>query len=168
MASMDEEPDESPRGAPRIGDAEREAAVAELTEHFVAGRLDQAEFDQRMDAAMQARTAADLVPLFADLPQRTAASGLPPLEAVQGAVDAPGKAAGTGVWPWLRLAQGVIWPVAILSAVFFGLNWGVAIGIALIGSIVLGQIDAQAKQQRQVAGRPEDPPRLPPGGSPGG
>lgn len=167
MASMDQEPDEPPRGAPRIGDAEREAAVEELTEHFVAGRLDQAEFDQRMDAAMRARTAADLVPLFADLPQRTDASSLPALEAAHAAADASGEA-GAGVWPWLRLAQGLIWPVTILSAVFFGLNWGVAIGIALIGSIVLGQIDAQAKQRRQVGGRPEDPPRLPPGESPGG
>lgn len=53
----------------RIGDAEREAAVAALGEHYAAGRLTKDEYDDRSDAAYQARTAADLAPLFADLPR---------------------------------------------------------------------------------------------------
>ena len=167
MASMDDDPDEPTSGAPRIGDAERDAALEALTEHFVAGRLDQAEFDQRMDAAMRARTAADLVPLFADLPQQPAVPELSVRAPVE-ADEQPADAGERGVWSWFRLAQGVIWPVAILSAVFFGLNWAVAIGIALIGSIVLGQINDQQAQRRQVGRRPDDPPRLPPGESPRG
>jgi hypothetical protein len=52
----------------RIGDGEREAAVRALGEHYAAGRLDAAEYEERTTAAYAARTAADLAPLFADLP----------------------------------------------------------------------------------------------------
>ncbi|MGH3510048.1 MAG: DUF1707 SHOCT-like domain-containing protein [Nocardioidaceae bacterium] len=52
----------------RIGDREREAAVAALGEHYAAGRLTKDEFDERSTLAYQARTSADLAPLFRDLP----------------------------------------------------------------------------------------------------
>jgi hypothetical protein len=52
----------------RIGDQEREAAVAALGEHYVAGRLTKEEFDERTERAWRARTNPDLAPLFADLP----------------------------------------------------------------------------------------------------
>lgn len=55
----------------RIGDAERDRAVADLGEHFAAGRLDQGELEDRVEQAMQARFAGDLTPLLADLPQST-------------------------------------------------------------------------------------------------
>jgi hypothetical protein len=60
----------------RIGDAERDRAIASLGDHFAAGRLTAEEFDQRTDQALQARFNADLEPLFVDLP-RTAE---PPVE----------------------------------------------------------------------------------------
>ncbi|GAA5125311.1 DUF1707 domain-containing protein [Pseudonocardia adelaidensis] len=53
----------------RIGHAEREAAVRELGEHYAAGRLDAAEYEERTSAAYAARTAEDLEPIFADLPR---------------------------------------------------------------------------------------------------
>ena len=53
----------------RIGDAERDRAVASLGDHFAAGRLTAEEFDQRMDQALKARFNEDLEPLFADLPR---------------------------------------------------------------------------------------------------
>jgi hypothetical protein len=55
-------------GQLRIGDAERDQAVSELSDHFVAGRLTQVEFEERSDLATRARYADDLRPLFADLP----------------------------------------------------------------------------------------------------
>jgi Sec-independent protein secretion pathway component TatC len=55
----------------RIGDAERDRAIAALGDHFAAGRLTAEEFDQRLDKALQARFNSDLEPLFADLPQTT-------------------------------------------------------------------------------------------------
>jgi hypothetical protein len=52
----------------RIGTAERERAAADLSEHLAAGRLTTEEFDQRVRRAYAARTAAELEPLFRDLP----------------------------------------------------------------------------------------------------
>ena len=52
----------------RAGDADRERTVADLREHFAAGRLDQADFDARLDAAYAATTLDELTALRADLP----------------------------------------------------------------------------------------------------
>lgn len=53
----------------RVGTAEREQAAAALGEHFAAGRLELDEYDERVSRAYAAKTAADLVVLFADLPR---------------------------------------------------------------------------------------------------
>jgi hypothetical protein len=53
----------------RVSDAERQAVADRLAEHFSAGRLDQAEFDERVGRAMSAKTRADLNGLFDDLPE---------------------------------------------------------------------------------------------------
>lgn len=52
----------------RVSDAEREAAAAELQEHFASGRLDQDELNERLAAAFAAKTRGDLNALFTDLP----------------------------------------------------------------------------------------------------
>ena len=53
----------------RVSDAERQAVTDRLAEHFGEGRLDQAEFDERVGRAMSAKTRADLNGLFDDLPE---------------------------------------------------------------------------------------------------
>ena len=53
----------------RISDAERADVADLLSRHYGDGRLDQAEFNQRLDQAMRAKTYADLGGLFADLPR---------------------------------------------------------------------------------------------------
>jgi len=53
----------------RISDAERADVADLLSRHYGDGRLDQAEFNQRLDQAMKAKTYADLGGLFADLPR---------------------------------------------------------------------------------------------------
>ncbi len=52
----------------RIGDAERDAAVTALGDHYVAGRLTKEEFDERAGRVATALTHRDLRPVFADLP----------------------------------------------------------------------------------------------------
>jgi DUF1707 SHOCT-like domain len=52
----------------RVSDTEREAAAAELQEHFASGRLNQAELDERLSAVFAAKTRGDLSTLFTDLP----------------------------------------------------------------------------------------------------
>ena len=57
----------------RVSDAERQEVADRLAQHFSDGRLDQAEFDERLARAMAAKTRADLAGLFDDLPE----AGLP-------------------------------------------------------------------------------------------
>lgn len=61
----------------RVGDAERDAAVQALGEHFAAGRLGKDELDARLEAAMAARTYAELDALFPDLPPLHGATAVP-------------------------------------------------------------------------------------------
>jgi hypothetical protein len=53
----------------RVSDAERQAVADRLAEHYGEGRLDQAEFDDRISRAMSAKTRADFSGLFDDLPE---------------------------------------------------------------------------------------------------
>src|ERR1700747_909897 len=62
----------------RVSDAERQAVADRLPEHFSAGRLDQAEFDERVGRAMSAKTRADLDGLFDDLPETGAPAATDP------------------------------------------------------------------------------------------
>ena len=62
----------------RVSDAEREAVTGQLAGHFADGRLDQAEFDDRVGRAMSAKTRADLSGLLVDLSE-TAAPAVPEL-----------------------------------------------------------------------------------------
>jgi hypothetical protein len=76
-----------PRGDFRVSDADRDRAVAELSEHFQSGRLTQEEFEDRSGRALQARTGSELSALFSDLPQRLEPfAGMPPAAASAGAV----------------------------------------------------------------------------------
>jgi len=53
----------------RVSDAERDAVASELGRHFQDGRLDKAEFDERVTAAVAAKTQRDLDVLLTDLPR---------------------------------------------------------------------------------------------------
>src|SRR5579859_1651029 len=52
----------------RVSDADREAVTARLRDHYAEGRLTPAELDERVSAALNAKTFADLRPLTRDLP----------------------------------------------------------------------------------------------------
>ncbi len=64
-----------PRGNLRVSDADRDRAVAELSEAFQVGRLTAEEFDERSGKALSATTETDLAGLLADLPRAAAAMG---------------------------------------------------------------------------------------------
>ena len=61
----------------RIGDAERNEMSELLSKHYSDGRLDAAEFQERLDKAMSAKTRGDLAGLLTDLPDLK-----PPAQAV--------------------------------------------------------------------------------------
>ena len=75
--------------AVRASDRERDEVVQRVQQAFADGRLDDGEFDERMRAALTARTHADLDLLLADLPAETAPSG--PAPAIAG--RRPGRVA---------------------------------------------------------------------------
>ncbi len=55
----------------RVSDADRDRAAALLRDQFAAGRLTPEELDERLTAALRARTFGDLRRVLADLPQPT-------------------------------------------------------------------------------------------------
>jgi len=59
----------------RVSDADRQAVADQLSKHFADGRLDQAEFDERLSQAMGAKTYRDLDGLLTDLPSTEASGG---------------------------------------------------------------------------------------------
>jgi uncharacterized damage-inducible protein DinB len=70
---------ESDRGlGTRASDWERDAVVQRVQEAFAEGRLNDTEFDERMRAALTARTRADLDVLLTDLPAAAEAPGTAP------------------------------------------------------------------------------------------
>jgi Domain of unknown function (DUF1707)/FHA domain len=60
----------------RVSDAERELALGELGDGFVAGRLTQDTFAHRVEAALRARVRGELGALVADLPQARRLRGI--------------------------------------------------------------------------------------------
>ena len=93
--------DPSPAGNIRIGHRERDAVAEVLQEAAGDGRLSMAELDDRPQAALQAKTYADLDPLVADLsvelPSRTLSSDRP-----QRAASAGGRLLPRGSTPSRR------------------------------------------------------------------
>jgi hypothetical protein len=73
----------------RLSDAEREEAVGGLAQAHAEGRLTTEEYGERSAAARRAVTRADLVPLFADLPESPGADQAVPLAATPGPVPPP-------------------------------------------------------------------------------
>jgi hypothetical protein len=76
----------------RVSDAERAEVADRLSKHYGDGRLDQAEFNARLDQAMRATTHSDLSGLFADLPAIEQSEAVPPQRPVRGAgPQGPGR-----------------------------------------------------------------------------
>ena len=117
----------------RVSDAERQAVTDRLAEHFGDGRLDQAEFDERVGRAMSAKTRADLNGLFDDLPE----TGAP------AATDRPRRRRGHPV-----LLVGLVVLIAIAAGhVVFPLLWiGFLVAIVLFATGTIGH--ARSGQRR--------------------
>lgn len=59
---------EGPQQRIRVGNDQREAAIRALGQHMSTGHLDTAEYSERVDRALAARTVGEIDALFADLP----------------------------------------------------------------------------------------------------
>ncbi len=92
----------------RASDADRERVAEVLRDALAEGRLDMAEFEERLDATYQAKTYGDLVPITRDLP----AAGV-----VVPAVSLSKEPATGSEWPG-RIVGGEgssTWAVAVMS-----------------------------------------------------
>ena len=56
-------------GSIRVSDADRDRVTAQLRDHFAAGRITSDELDERLSAALNAKTFGDLRHVMADLPE---------------------------------------------------------------------------------------------------
>jgi uncharacterized protein DUF1707 len=110
------------RGAIRVSDAERDQAVAELSEHYQSGRLTLDEFDDRSNRALQAKTGSDLSGLFTDLP-KTAVAG-------PAAAPVPPVPAGSG----LRRRGGPSVARVVIACVIAAIVIGNVAGSVVVGS----------------------------------
>lgn len=112
----------------RISDAERTEVADLLSKHYGDGRLDQAEFSERLDQAMKAKTYKDLSGLFADLPQADAPGTPEPHRAVPRARRYPGH----------RILFLVL-VVLLTTVAWHALTWSLGpwLWIGLIGMIAL-------------------------------
>ena len=147
--SQQPEPQRAP--LPRIGDADRDRAVDALQVHMAQGRLDREEFDERLSRALVARTAADLQPLFVDLPDPRPSTDLAPLppsplpwsQGTPVASSTPAVVPDASV-PATRpkplgatLVLTLVWPAAVLFCLATSwANWWVFIVAAMVAGVV--------------------------------
>jgi len=119
----------------RASDADRDAVAERLREAHAEGRLTVEEFAERLDAAYEARTHGDLVPLTSDLPDpaRSGSAGPPPAarsgdEALPARRDDEGRGlrAAWAVWTTAVFVNVAIWGVVSLGVqgrVYFWPIW---------------------------------------------
>ena len=98
---MNATPGNYPSAPMKASDADRDAVLSDLSEHFQAGRLDAEEFDDRSGRALAARTWGELRDLRQDLP---AGPGSP-------------RPRSSGVPPQRPLGRTVLVPVAVLAVI---------------------------------------------------
>ena len=98
------DPDGSPRDRSlRVGDKERDAVAEILRQAHVEGRLDNDEFQARLERCLTAKTYTDLDELISDLPRERAAAP-------------SGDRAGRRPWP----APLMFLPLALIAAIAVG------------------------------------------------
>jgi Domain of unknown function (DUF1707) len=140
-----------PSGSLRVSDADRDRAIAELSEHYQAGRLTTEEFEDRTGRALQARTTADLAALFTDLPRRQApmtGAGAGADGAASTAPASPPRAwpARVPVAPVAILA--VVAVVALLSGHLFHIAWVPVVAIIVVRLLAGGRGRREARDGR--------------------
>jgi hypothetical protein len=138
-----------PSGSLRVSDADRDRAIAELSEHYQAGRLSTEEFEDRTGRALQARTTADLAALFTDLPRREAPmTGATATSAANTAPASPAKSwpARVPVAPVTILA--VVAVLALLGGHLFHIAWVPVVAIIVVRVLAGGRSRREARDDR--------------------
>ncbi len=124
----------------RASDADRDVVLAELSEHFQAGRLTSDELEERTGQALQARTFGDLARLTADLPS---------LAPARPAVGPPGGAGArpAGRLPLAPVVLGLV-AVAVVASALLDTGTGTR-GIHLLWLILVVPLVARVLARRR-------------------
>jgi Domain of unknown function (DUF1707) len=116
----------------RVSDQQREQAAQAIRDHFAAGRLTEDELNDRLQAALQARTEPELNALLADLPSLPASPQQRKAELVQRRrelqrrlIQQTGGGIGlialcTAIWV-ASGAHGQFWPIWVVLVVLIPL-----------------------------------------------
>ena len=143
-------------GDPRIraSDADRDRATALLREHHAAGRLTAEEFDERMNAALDAKTLGEIDELLADLPvidlyrlpdeSLRRPAGLPhqslvprdPRPSEQSPVRIPPGAVAIGAWAAVTGTLIAIWAVTAVVGIGTWIPWFLLVAIPWIWVLI--------------------------------
>jgi hypothetical protein len=129
----------------RTSDADRERVTARLREHFAEGRLTREELDERVTAALNAKTFGELRRVLADLPEPVAVlpdGGRP-------------RAAWSGPAPVFRRRGPRLFPLValllILAVVLPGAGWAILqVLLVMMLVTILGGIFAAARFRRRM------------------
>lgn len=148
----------------RVGNDERQAAIAVLGEHWRAGRLDPTEHERRTTVAYSATTRGDLDALFTDLPSGwdPGATGAPGAGLAVGSMSqAPTAPTGDGrggLFPdgsWAaqhRDALMGVAPFAALALFFITKQWWMFLLIPVMGVVLYaGDGDSRGRRARNQA-----------------
>ncbi len=156
----------------RASDADRDKTVTLLREHLAAGRLTSEEFDERLEAALSAKTLGELDRLMADLPgidlYRLPDSKLvrQPMQAQPRRRRSEARRAAWGSWftvslvlfvVWALSGHGYIWPLWVSgpwAAILIG-DW--VFGSRSRGSGQLGRGSDHGQLPGPGRGGPGDP-----------
>ena len=106
----------------RVSDADRERVTARLRDHYAEGRLTESELDERVSAALSAKTFGDLRQLMVDLPGPTPVPPPQPAQPPQPHWGGP---------PWVMHRRGprllpLVLLVLLAAVVFPGGGWVLA------------------------------------------
>lgn len=144
----------------RVGNSEREDAVAELGEHLSAGRIDPQEYADRAAAAYSARTSDELDVLFEDLPRPGALQRSSPYPAPS-PVDAPygvDPRTGTPYSDRQKVVAGVLQLVIPFGVGrFYSGHIGMGLAQLLLSFVAIGVVWSFIDGILILAGHPTDP-----------
>jgi Domain of unknown function (DUF1707) len=123
----------------RASDADRDKILGQLSEHYQAGRLTTAEFDERSSKALSARTVGDLAGLMTDLPPAPGTQ----MPATAGPAQPPARQRGLGL-PIAGAVLAVLAVVAVIGVLshsghHWAGGWGFIIPVLIILRITAGR-----------------------------
>lgn len=152
---MDSVDDPPPQHRMRAGDNDREQIAEQLRAAHAEGRLDLAEYDQRLQQAWAARTYAELEALTADLPRAR------PLRIPATRDEAPppeqrrrrgrGRRAVVMAWASASAINFVIWAIVSLTTLSRAYPWWVWVTGPWGALLLVGRLS-----RRGDAGRPQE------------